>query len=73
MRFKLSVAAAMASMAAGATILLAGAAPSASAIACPAGTIPRTITVAGVSRTICVPGVQCDPGPCDPTAAPPEQ
>ena len=68
MRVKLILATSAAVVAAGSAVVLST--PAANAINCPPGTIPKTVTVAGVSRTICVPGQECDPRPCDPTAAP---
>ena len=52
-----------AALAAGA---LSVAAPAASAIQCPPGTVLRSITVADRKINYCVPYVQCDPGSCDP-------
>ncbi|HVF04782.1 MAG TPA: hypothetical protein VNA20_08080 [Frankiaceae bacterium] len=69
MRLKLSIAVAATVAAAGTAVVLS--APAATAITCPPGTIPRQVTVAGRTVTYCVPGMHCDPGPCDPTAAPP--
>ena len=71
MRIKLSLLVAGALAAAGAAVSLS--APVANATTCPPGTIEKKIKipVTGEMRTICVPGQQCDPGPCDPTAAPP--
>ena len=69
MRLKLSLAVAGAVAAAGTAVALS--APAGSAITCPPGTVPRHVTVAGNTVTVCVPGMECDPRPCDPTAAPP--
>lgn len=68
MRLQLTAAFGAVALAAGLAISMA--APAANAIVCPPGTIPKTINVAGQSKTICVPGMHCDPGPCDPTAVP---
>jgi hypothetical protein len=69
MRVKLSLLAVAAVSAATSAVMLS--APSASAAQeCPPGTILRHMTVAGHQVNYCFPGVQCDPGPCDPTAAP---
>jgi hypothetical protein len=49
---------------------------SSSALACPKGTVPYTIYVAGqVPVNACKPAPYppCDPGPCDPTAIAPQQ
>ena len=68
MRLKISLfVVAAVSAATSAVLLNAG---SATARVCPPGTIPKTVYVAGHPVDICVPGQQCDPRPCDPTAAP---
>ncbi|HWL36460.1 MAG TPA: hypothetical protein VNQ77_09715 [Frankiaceae bacterium] len=70
MRLQLTAAFGAVALAAGLAISMA--APSAGAAVCPPGTIEKRIKnpVTGGTHTICVPGQQCDPGPCDPTAVP---
>ncbi|MDQ1711654.1 MAG: hypothetical protein QOE45_1104 [Frankiaceae bacterium] len=72
MRAKLSLAAALAAVAGAALVTLN--AGSSSALPCPPGTTPTSTTIAGQRVGACKPAPypQCDPGPCDPTAAPPE-
>lgn len=69
-----AVASGLAALAAAAGIMVA--ASSASAIKCPPPTQPGQITlpVTGTTVSGCYgPVVQCDPRPCDPTAAPPQE
>lgn len=64
----------LAALAAAAGIALG--ASSASAIKCPPPTHPGTVSVpvTGTQVQSCTgPIVQCDPRPCDPTAAPPQE
>jgi hypothetical protein len=70
MRTKLSLLAAGAAVA-GAALVTAGNG-SASAMVCPSGTQYQYKDVAGRRVGYCVPHLtpDCDPGPCDPTAAP---
>jgi hypothetical protein len=69
MRVKLTLLAASALASAGAAVVMS--APTAHAINCPPGTIPKGVKVGTATAVVCVPGMECDPGPCDPTAAPP--
>lgn len=67
MRLKISLfAVAAASAATSAVLLNAGGAV---ASHCPPGFVDGP-TVKPIGVRTCVPGQQCDPGPCDPTAAP---
>jgi hypothetical protein len=69
---KLPVLVAAGALAAGATVLLAS--TPASARPCPEGTSSQLVTtVAGHAVYACLPTpIPCDPGPCDPTQAPPQ-
>jgi hypothetical protein len=73
MRTKLSLLAALA--AAGGTAVITLSSGPASAMVCPSGTQYQYKDVAGRRVGYCVPHLtpQCDPGPCDPTAAPAER
>lgn len=68
MRMKVSLFVAAAVTAATSAVFLN--AGSASAIECPPGTVYKRFSLLGATWGACVPGQQCDPGPCDPTAAP---
>jgi hypothetical protein len=73
MRTKLSLLAAVAAFGGAALVTLT--AGSASAINCPGGTHVEYVEVGHLTHTgVCVPDTypQCDPGPCDATAAPPQ-
>ena len=71
MRLKITLALAAVAAAGGAVV---AAAPTATTqqIVCPPGTIAKRVTnpVTGGQMTVCVPGQQCDPGPCPSTAPP---
>ena len=70
MRLKLSLAVAATLVSAGTAMLLS--APSVGATTCPPGTVhARDVKLpTGGTVAVCLPGQECDPRPCDPTAAP---
>lgn len=70
MRVKLVLATSAAVVAAGSAVVLST--PVASAVNCPPGTVHvRDVKLPnGTTVPVCVPGQECDPRPCDPTAAP---
>ena len=69
MRLKLSLAIAAAAVSSLSAVFLA--APSTNASACPPGTIGKPVKLpTGQVVNVCVPGQQCDPGPCPSTAPP---
>ena len=68
MRLKISLFVATATAVGTAFVL---APPAANARPCPPGTTPYTIYLpTGQGVGVCRPGMECDPGPCDPTARP---
>ena len=71
MRLKITLALAAAVAAAGGAVVAAAQSAPAQQIVCPPGTVARYVKLpTGGTVTVCVPGMECDPGPCPSTAPP---